>query len=92
MNIVVYQSNEVAFFRDPSEDADVLKMVNDQTGQWTEMMNKHRKEQWEMMKTHLSGQDDVSDPLTKILSLVMFQVVPRIFMVFPLVWSLSGMF
>ena len=59
MDVVVYQSNEVVFFRDPSEDADVLKMVNDQTGQWTEMMNKHRKEQWEMMKTHLSGQDDV---------------------------------
>ena len=27
--------------------------------EWTAMMEKHRKEEWAMLRTHMSGQDDV---------------------------------
>ncbi|TRY75722.1 hypothetical protein TCAL_08675, partial [Tigriopus californicus] len=44
---------------DPSKDPDIIKAVQDQTKQWTEMMNKQRKEEWEMLKAHLAAQEEI---------------------------------
>ena len=41
---------------DLSTDGDILSMVDVQTKQWTEMMMKQRKEEWEMLKAHLTVQ------------------------------------
>jgi hypothetical protein len=42
---------------DLSTDADILGIVEVQTKQWTEMMTKQRKEEWDMLKSHLSNQE-----------------------------------
>lgn len=39
-----------------STDKDILNMVDLQTKQWTELMNRQRKEEWEMLKSHLGSQ------------------------------------
>ncbi|XP_063983769.1 1-phosphatidylinositol 4,5-bisphosphate phosphodiesterase-like [Diachasmimorpha longicaudata] len=40
-------------------DANVKKVVKEQTQQWSELMGKHRKEEWEMHKAHINtGKDD----------------------------------
>ena len=40
-------------------DPTVKSVVVDQTKQWSDMMEKHRKEEWEMMKNHLKMQEEV---------------------------------
>ena len=41
----------LSFFRgDVSKDPDILKLVQDQTTQWTNCMHKQRKEEWGMLK------------------------------------------
>ena len=42
-----------------STDAEILGIVDVQTKQWTEMMTRHRKEEWDMLKSHLTAQEDV---------------------------------
>ena len=53
---------------DPAKDPDILKCVQDQTKQWTELMTKHRKEEWEMLKAHLASQEDVFKKLHETVS------------------------
>jgi phosphatidylinositol phospholipase C beta len=43
---------------DLGNDPEILKLVQEQTTQWTELMHKHRKEEWEMLKTHLGSQEE----------------------------------
>ena len=40
-------------------DPTVKSVVVEQTKQWSDMMEKHRKEEWEIMKNHLKMQEDV---------------------------------
>ena len=42
-----------------STDAEILSIVEAQTKQWTEMMTRQRKEEWTMLKAHLTSQEDV---------------------------------
>lgn len=42
-----------------ASDPTVRKIVVEQTKQWTEMMEKHRKEEWELMKAHLHAQEEI---------------------------------
>jgi len=37
----------------------IMTMVRDQTKEWTEMMQKHRKDNWEMTKAHLTAQEEI---------------------------------
>lgn len=55
VQILTFTSRNV----DPSKDPDIIKAVQDQTVQWTEMMNKQRKEEWEMLKVHLAAQEEI---------------------------------
>ena len=43
---------------DLGTDPDILKLVQEQTQQWTNMMQKQRKEEWEMLKTHAKSQEE----------------------------------
>jgi hypothetical protein len=43
-------------------------MVDVQTKQWTEMMTKQRKEEWEMLKTHLTAQEDIYKKMFETVS------------------------
>lgn len=36
-------------------DASVKTMIKEQTTQWTQMMERQRKEEWELSKTQLEG-------------------------------------
>ena len=40
-------------------DPAVKQVVVEQTKQWSEMMERHRKENWELMRDHLKAQEDV---------------------------------
>lgn len=41
------------------QDANVKKVISEQTAQWSAMVEKHRKEEWEMLKTHTEvGRDE----------------------------------
>ena len=44
---------------DAMNDSDVLDLVKEQTKQWTELMTKHRKEEWEMLKAHIALQEEI---------------------------------
>ena len=40
-------------------DPALKSVVVDQTKQWSDMMERHRKEEWEMLKVHLQAQEEV---------------------------------
>ncbi|XP_069698316.1 1-phosphatidylinositol 4,5-bisphosphate phosphodiesterase-like isoform X2 [Periplaneta americana] len=40
-------------------DPAVRKLVAEQTSQWSEMMERHRKDEWEVVKQHLTDQQDI---------------------------------
>lgn len=40
-------------------DANVRQLIADQTTQWTEMIERHKKEEWDMLKTQLEDQKEV---------------------------------
>ena len=41
------------------QDAAVKEICNEQTEEYTEMVERHRKEEWELTKSHLISQDDM---------------------------------
>ncbi|XP_073980510.1 no receptor potential A isoform X1 [Rhodnius prolixus] len=49
---------------DIAKEAGVKEVVSGQVGQWSEMMERHRKEYWALMKQHVSEQQDT---LTKLM-------------------------
>lgn len=40
-------------------DQNIRKIITDQTSAWSEMCEKHKKEEWEMLKTQVNGQQDI---------------------------------
>lgn len=50
---------------DVVNDPAVKQVVVEQTKQWSEMMERHRKENWELMRDHLKAQEDVLRELMK---------------------------
>lgn len=40
-------------------DPAVRKLVVEQTVQWSDMVERHRKEEWELMRQHLTDQQDI---------------------------------
>ena len=40
-------------------DPAVRKLVKEQTEQWSEMIERHRKEEWEVVKQHLTDQKEI---------------------------------
>ncbi|KAF5282144.1 hypothetical protein FQR65_LT02841 [Abscondita terminalis] len=48
-------------------DAAVRKLVQEQTVQWTELMERHRKQEWEFLRNQLDGQRDVIRKYMEIL-------------------------
>ncbi|KAG7153698.1 1-phosphatidylinositol 45-bisphosphate phosphodiesterase-like, partial [Homarus americanus] len=45
--------------KDVMDDPKIKSLVSEQMKQWSEMMEKHRKEEWEMLKEHLKSQEDI---------------------------------
>ena len=48
-------------------DPDVLKLVREQTTQWTDLMHRQRKSEWEMLKTHVTAQEETLKKLASQL-------------------------
>ena len=44
---------------DTTPDAAIKEVVMEQTEQYTEMVERHRKEDWELTKAHLMAQDEM---------------------------------
>lgn len=44
---------------DTTKDPDVIKIVQAQTKEWTEMMKRHAKAEREMLKVHLPAQEEI---------------------------------
>ena len=40
-------------------DPAVKSLVLEQTNQWSEMVERHRREEWQLLRTHLQAQEDV---------------------------------
>ena len=40
-------------------DAKLMGMVAEQTKEWTELMSKQRKDNWEMIKAHRTAQEEI---------------------------------
>lgn len=40
-------------------DQSIRKVIADQTAQWSEMCEKHKKEEWELLKTQVNDQQDI---------------------------------
>ena len=57
----IFTQSIFTFFRDNDvvNDPAVKQVVVEQTKQWSEMMERHRKENWELMRDHLKAQEDV---------------------------------
>jgi len=49
----LYSKNELV------SDPAVRKLVAEQTVQWSDMVERHRKEEWELIKQHLIDQQDI---------------------------------
>lgn len=47
-------------------DASVLKCVKEQTAQWSEMLERHRREEWEFMKQQLQDQQEILKKLMEV--------------------------
>ncbi|XP_047740285.1 1-phosphatidylinositol 4,5-bisphosphate phosphodiesterase [Hyalella azteca] len=41
------------------DDPNIKAMVSEQMQQWSDMMERHRKEEWSMLKEHLKSQEDI---------------------------------
>lgn len=50
-----------------ASDPQVRKLVSEQTSQWSEMVERHRKEEWETMKQQLTDQQDVLKRLMEVV-------------------------
>ncbi|EEB13261.1 1-phosphatidylinositol-4,5-bisphosphate phosphodiesterase, putative [Pediculus humanus corporis] len=50
---------------DLTSDPMILKLVNEQTQQWSEMQERHRKEEWELLKQHVLDQQEILKKLMK---------------------------
>lgn len=44
---------------DIKADQNIRKVISDQTAQWSEMCEKHKKEEWELLKTQVNDQQDI---------------------------------
>ena len=52
----------VLVFRDNNEvvnDPNVKQVVFEQTKQWSDMMERHRKEEWDLTRVHLQANEEV---------------------------------
>lgn len=50
-----------------AQDANVKKVINEQTAQWSAMMEKQRKEEWELLKNQTQGSRDELKRLIEIV-------------------------
>lgn len=52
---------------DVINDPAIKKLIADQVTQWSEMTERHRREEWELMKAHVQEQKETLD---KVIELV----------------------
>lgn len=50
-----------------AQDANVKKVISEQTAQWSAMMEKQRKEEWELLKNQTQGSRDELKRLIEIV-------------------------
>ena len=52
---LIFRDNDNDVVNDPS----VKTLVLEQTNQWSEMVERHRREEWQLLRTHIQAQEDV---------------------------------
>ena len=61
---------QVSSEKELAKDPVVKSLISDQTKQWSDMMEKHRKEEWEMLRNHLRLQEDLLKKLMESAQLM----------------------
>jgi len=64
---------------DVVNDPVVKQVVVDQTKQWSEMVERHRKENWELMRNHLQSQEDLLKELMQAQQQVQMKELESLF-------------
>ena len=64
---------------DVVNDPAVKSLVLDQTNQWSEMVERHRREEWQLLRSHLQAQEDV---LRKLMEQQQLQQMKELEMMF----------
>ena len=52
---LIFRDNDNDVVNDPA----VKTLVLEQTNQWSEMVERHRREEWQLLRTHIQAQEDV---------------------------------
>ena len=55
------------------------QVVVDQTKQWSDMVERHRKENWELMREHLQGQENLLKELMQALQQLQMKELDNLF-------------
>lgn len=50
---------------DLTSDPILMKLVKEQTQQWSELQERHRKEEWELLRQHVIDQQEILKKLMK---------------------------
>ena len=80
--IRVTRTSNNLFSRDDNDvvnDPAVKSLVLDQTNQWSEMVERHRREEWQLLRSHLQAQEDV---LRKLMEQQQLQQMKELEMMF----------
>jgi len=64
---------------DVVHDPVVKQVVVDQTKQWSDMVERHRKENWELMREHLQGQENLLKELMQALQQLQMKELDNLF-------------
>jgi phosphatidylinositol phospholipase C beta len=62
VNYICFSCSKNELVADPA----VRKLVAEQTVQWSDMVEHHRKEEWELIKQHLTDQQDILKRLMEV--------------------------
>jgi phosphatidylinositol phospholipase C beta len=54
-------------------------VVVDQTKQWSDMMERHRNEEWDVMKVHLAAQEELMKKLMELAQAQQIKDIEAIF-------------
>ncbi len=71
-------------------DPAVKQVVVEQTKQWSEMMERHRIENWDLMRAHLQAQEDVLRKLMQAQQQLQMKDLENVFEKLVMQWELNS--
>lgn len=75
---------------DVANDPLIMELVKEQTVQWSQMLDRHQREEWDLLKSQLHQQGDVLKKLMEMLQSVQMKQIEAKFERFVLLFLLHG--